>query len=37
MNEQLLIVILHHLEWFKNFKNEYYKYALDIKYKNLFK
>ena len=33
---KLLIVILHHLEGFKNFKY-YYKYAVEIKYKNLFK
>ena len=36
MGEQLLIVILYHLEGFKNFKY-YYKYAVEIKYKNLFK
>ena len=34
MNEQLLIVILYHLEGFKNFKY-YYKYAVEIKYKSL--
>ena len=27
MSEQFLIVILYHLEWFKNFKY-YYKYAV---------
>ena len=36
IGEQLLIVILYHLEGFKNFKY-YYKYAIEIKYKNLFK
>ena len=36
MGEQLLIVILYHLEGFKNFKY-YYKYAVEIKYSNLFK
>ena len=36
MGEQLLIVILYHLEGFKNFKY-YYKYAIEIKYKSLFK
>ena len=36
MSEQLLIVILYHLEGFKNFKY-YYKYAVEIKYKSLFK
>ena len=35
MSEQLLIVILYHLEGFKNFKY-YYKYAVEIKYKSLF-
>ena len=35
MSEQLLIVILYHLEGFKNFKY-YYKYAIEIKYKSLF-
>ena len=36
MSEKLLIVILYHLEGFKNFKY-YYKYAVEIKYKSLFK
>ena len=36
MAEQLFIVVLYHLEGFKNFKY-YYKYAVEIKYKNLFK
>ena len=36
MSEELLIVILYHLEEFKNFKY-YYKYAVAIKYKSLFK
>ena len=36
MSEQLLIVILYHLEGFKNFKY-YYKYAVEVKYKSLFK
>ena len=36
MSEQLLIVILYYLEGFKNFKY-YYKYAVEIKYKSLFK
>ena len=36
MSEQLLIVILYHLEGFKNFKF-YYKYAVETKYKSLFK
>ena len=36
MSEQLLIVIVYHLEGFKNFKY-YYKYAVEIKYKSLFK
>ena len=36
MSEKLLIVILYHLEGFKNFKY-YYKYAVETKYKNLFK
>ena len=36
MSEQLLVVILYHLEGFKNFKY-YYKYAVEIKYKSLFK
>ena len=36
MSEQLLIVILYHLEGFKNFKY-YYEYAVKIKYKSLFK
>ena len=36
MSEQLIIVILYHLEGFKNFKY-YYKYAVKIKYKSLFK
>ena len=35
MSEQLLIVILYHLEGFKNFKY-CYKYAVEIKYKSLF-
>ena len=34
--EQLFIVVLYHLEGFKNFKY-YYKYAVEIKYKELFK
>ena len=36
MAEQLFIVVLYHLEGFKNFKY-YYKYAVEIKYKNMFK
>ena len=36
MSEKLLIVVLDHLEGFKNFKY-YYKYAVEIKYKSLFK
>ena len=36
MGEQLLIVILYHLEGFKNFKY-YYKYAVEIKYRSLSK
>ena len=36
MSEKLLIVVLYHLEGFKNFKY-YYKYAVEIKYKSLFK
>ena len=36
MSEKLLTVILNHLEGFKNFKC-YYKYAVEIKYKSLFK
>ena len=36
MSEQLLIVILYHLKRFKNFKY-YHKYAVEIKYKSLFK
>ena len=36
MSEQFFIAILYHLEGFKNFKY-YYKYAVEIKYKNLFK
>ena len=36
MSEKLLIVALYHLEGFKNFKY-YYKYAVEIKYKSLFK
>ena len=36
MSEQLLIVILYHLEGFENFKY-YCKYTIEIKYKNLFK
>ena len=36
MSGQLLIVILYHLEEVKNFKY-YYKYAVEINYKNLFK
>ena len=36
MSEQLLIVILYHLKEFKIFKY-YYKYAVEIKYKSLFK
>ena len=35
MSEKLLIVILYHLEGFKNFKY-YYKDAVEIKYKGLF-
>ena len=34
INEKLLIVVLYHLEGFKNFKY-YYKYAVEIKYKSL--
>ena len=36
MSEKLLIVVLYHLEGFKNFKY-YYKYTVEIKYKSLFK
>ena len=36
MSEKLFIVVLYHLEGFKNFKY-YYKYAVEIKYKSLFK
>lgn len=36
MSEQLLIVISYHLEGSKNFKY-YYKYAVEIKYRSLFK
>ena len=36
ISEQLLIVILYHLEGFKNFKY-YYQYAVQIKYKSLLK
>ena len=36
MSKKLLIVVLYHLERFKNFKY-YYKYAVEIKYKSLFK
>ena len=36
MSEKLLTVVLYHLEGFKNFKY-YYKYAVEIKYKSLFK
>ena len=36
MSEELLIVVLYHLEGFKNF-TYYYKYAVEIKYKSLFK
>ena len=36
MSEKLLIVVLYHLEGFENFKY-YYKYAVKIKYKSLFK
>ena len=36
MSEQLFIVILYHFEEVKNFKY-YYKYAVEIKYKSLFK
>ena len=36
MSEKFLIVVLYHLEGFKNFKY-YYKYAVEIKYKSLFK
>ena len=36
MSEKLLIVVLYHLEGFKNFKY-YYKYAVEIKYKSIFK
>ena len=36
MSERLLIVVLYGLEGFKNFKY-YYKYAVEIKYKSLFK
>ena len=36
MSEKLLIVILYYLKGFKNFKY-YYKYAVEIKYKSLFK
>ena len=36
MSKKLLIVILYHLEGFKNFRY-YYKYAVEIKYKSLFK
>ena len=36
MSKQLLIVILYHLEEFKNFKY-YYEYVVEIKYRSLFK
>ena len=36
MSEKLLIVVLYHLEGFKNFKY-YYKYAVEIRYESLFK
>ena len=36
MSKKLLIVVLYHLEVFKNFKY-HYKYAVEIKYKSLFK
>ena len=36
ISEKLLIVVLYHLEGFKNFKY-YYKYVVEIKYKSLFK
>ena len=36
MSKKLLIVVLYHLEGFKNFKY-YYKYAVKIKYKSIFK
>ena len=36
MSKKLLIVVLHYLEGFKNFKY-YYKCAVEIKYKSLFK
>ena len=36
MSEKLLIVVLYHMEAFKNFKY-YCKYAVEIKYKSLFK
>ena len=36
MSEQFLIVVLYHIEGFKNFRY-YYKYAVEIKYKSLFK
>ena len=36
MSEQLLIVILYHLDGVKTFKY-YYKYAVEIKYRSLFK
>ena len=36
MSAKLLTIVLYHLEGFKNFKY-YYKYAVEIKYKSLFK
>ena len=36
MSEKLLMVVLYYLEGFKHFKY-YYKYAVEIKYKSLFK
>ena len=36
ISEQLLIVILYHLEGLKNFKY-YYQYVVQIKYQSLFK
>ena len=36
ISEKLLIVVLYHLKGFKNFKY-YYQYAVEIKYKSLFK
>ena len=36
MSKKLLIVVLYHLEGFKNFKY-YYKYTVEIKYKTIFK